>query len=496
MRSSVVLAALLCASCGADMAMSSGGEFGATQGGVQDMKLAREYVANGTVPPAEAFVVEGMFSEHDLPVAGAPCERTLCLRGAGGVAPTLDGEPAGWVQVGLSSTINPETFRRPTLTAIFTVDVSASMGWNYSNEENSYPTPGSLSRKLMHVIADQLGEGDQVAIVAYGSDSEIVLPLTSAADKVTISNAIERLSEDGSTNMEAGLADAYGIGRLVTGPAGALASARRTEQVRTFLFTDAQPNVGATSAGSFEQIARDGAARGIGLTVFCMGIGMGQEVIDGISHLRGGNAFSLFKLDDVGTLMEESWPWLASPIAYDLKVELTAPDGLSVMEGYGFPNRDGDVSSKLEASTVFLSRKRGALLVRLGSHSGGEVGPFLVSGRLSYQATSGEQVSEEISAGWSGDPARDDRGQAFAQASTSKTVALAVMVSGMRRAASIYAGEHASAVEVMRKVVTRAEQDAAALADTDFDPELKLSRDLLALMENGAPQTSLYGGNQ
>jgi len=33
------------------------------------------------VPPAESFVVEGMFSDHDLPIAGATCDKTLCLRG-------------------------------------------------------------------------------------------------------------------------------------------------------------------------------------------------------------------------------------------------------------------------------------------------------------------------------------------------------------------------------------------------------------------------------
>lgn len=34
-------------------------DFGATQGGVQDMGFARELIASGQVPPPEAFVVEG-----------------------------------------------------------------------------------------------------------------------------------------------------------------------------------------------------------------------------------------------------------------------------------------------------------------------------------------------------------------------------------------------------------------------------------------------------
>ena len=104
------------------------GEFGATQGGVQDMGLARELIASGRVPPPEAFVVEGMFSEHDLGLSGDACERTLCLRAALGIAPTLEDEPSGWVQIAMSSTIDVDAFERPGLTLIATVDVSGLSG--------------------------------------------------------------------------------------------------------------------------------------------------------------------------------------------------------------------------------------------------------------------------------------------------------------------------------------------------------------------------------
>ena len=82
-----VLAILLCAATacgGGDFGGGSPGEFGATPGGVKDMGLARELVANGKVPPPEAFVVEGMFAEHDLGLVGQSCASELCLRTAQG----------------------------------------------------------------------------------------------------------------------------------------------------------------------------------------------------------------------------------------------------------------------------------------------------------------------------------------------------------------------------------------------------------------------------
>src|SRR5689334_17183734 len=84
-----------------------GGDFGATVGGVKDLHLARDLIARGQVPPAAALLVEAMFAEHDLGLAGPPCADTLCLRGALGVAPDAAGVSEGWMQVGLSSTIDP-----------------------------------------------------------------------------------------------------------------------------------------------------------------------------------------------------------------------------------------------------------------------------------------------------------------------------------------------------------------------------------------------------
>ncbi len=129
--------------CNSNMAVEAGGvagvappgsgDFGATQGGVQDMSFARELVKQGRVPPADAISVEAMFSEHDLPLQGSPCTTTLCLRGAMGVAPNAAEHNAAWVQIGMSSTIDPANFERPSLAVIATVDVSGSMGYNYGS---------------------------------------------------------------------------------------------------------------------------------------------------------------------------------------------------------------------------------------------------------------------------------------------------------------------------------------------------------------------------
>ena len=178
MRPSYLLASFLfLAACGGgDYAGSFGDDsgFGATPGGVKDMRFARELIAAGQVPPPEALLVEGMFAEHDLGLTGDPCAETLCLRAAGGVAPDRAGTPHGWLQVGLSSNVNPDTWQPPPTTYIYTVDVSGSMGWEYADD----PSPGTLARDLLHRLADQLRDDDEVAIVTYGTDVSTALAIT------------------------------------------------------------------------------------------------------------------------------------------------------------------------------------------------------------------------------------------------------------------------------------------------------------------------------
>jgi len=459
-------------------------EFGATQGGVQDMGLAREMIADGYVPPPEAFVVEGMFSEHDLPLYGETCTTLLCLRGAAGIAPDAAGAPAGWVQVGMSSTIDPDEFERPSLTVVATLDVSGSMGWGYEQYGEDYQTPGEISRHLLRAIVDELGPRDKIAIVTYGSNVRTVLDFTNPTSS-EVQREIDGLHEAGSTNMEAGLETAYALARDAD---------FGTDEVRVMLFTDVQPNVGATSGTEFEQMASEGAEDGIGLTVFAMGVGMGQEVLVAMSHLRGGNAFSLFNNEDADALMEDSWPWMVSPIAYDLSVSVDPPEGFSLVKAYGFPagGEEDEVVAELEVATVFLSRRKGAMLLELQPPAEGSVEDLAVTGKLAYTTPGGQDVSETIAAAYDGSPL-DERGHWYAQHNVGRTVALALLVDGMHTAASAYAEDREAAVATMEGVAARFDADVAALDDEDLPVEVALAEALLELMRDGAEQKSLYG---
>jgi Ca-activated chloride channel family protein len=452
---------------------------GATQGGVQDMSFARELVEQGKVPPADALIVEAMFSEHDLPLQGAPCSTVLCLRAAMGVAPSATEQPSAWVQVGMSSTVDPNSFERPTQAIVATVDVSGSMGWGYPNDQ----TAGSISRELLYAIAGELDEQDRFAMVTYGSTVQQATPWLPGGDG-SIDAAIAALSEGGSTNMEGGLTVAYQLAGEALGQA---------DEVRILLFTDVQPNVGATSAGAFETMAANGADRGIGLTVFGVGLGMGAEVFQAMSHLRGGNAFSLVSTAAVEPFMEDNWPWFVSPIAYDLSVQAEPSANLELAEAYGFPKSGDAPSASLDVATVFLSKRRGGLLLELAPLGDASLEPSQVDLSLSYVDQHGQPFSETLTASFDGSGRLDDRGIYMPQDGIAKAVSLALLVSGMRDAAELYGSDRAAAIERLSPTLDRFAADAAAIADADLQTEAEFWPQLLTLMEQGATQGSFYG---
>lgn len=472
----VFVASLLSCDSGAGGGSSQGGSnIGATAGGVQDMSFARNLVIQGKVPPAEAFIVEAMFSEHDLPVDGPICETTLCLRGAMGIAPDENKSQAGWVQIGMSSNIVSNEFQRDAITLIAAVDVSGSMGWPYQDSD----TPLATAKALLSAVANQLDENDQFALVTYGSTVSIPLSLT-AGNSSNIISAINGLEAGGSTNMEAGLRTAY----LVADEA-----LTTSNNVRIMLFTDIQPNVGATEPSEFERIVSAGADKGVGLSVMGIGLGLGSEFLQSMSHLRGGNAFTVMRVAEVGSFMEDNWPWMVSPIAYNLTVLAKVDNGGQIEKTYGFPNNGLQQEIGFDVATVFLSKRKGALLLKIQSEDYNGLGVNL---DLQYEENNGVVNNTNIRTVYEGQ-ALDGNGVYMPQLGIAKTVALALLVSEMKRAATLYQSDQETAIFILTDALQRFISDAAAIQDAAIDKEAEFWPALLTLMEEGAEQESFYG---
>lgn len=331
--------------------------YGATPGGAQDIAFFRDRVEAGEIPLPEVFTAEGLFSEHDLPLAAGPCDRLLCANTRAIEARMLVQPDVRWLaQVGFDSGLTPETFHRAPLDLVAVVDKSGSMSGQIE-----------MVKASLRKVLSELGPGDRMAIVAYGADVATVLPSTSAADRSRILAGIDAIEIDGSTNMEAGLLRGFALAR----------AGRRTFDgtSRVMLFTDERPNTGATDADSFMGLALAASRDGIGMTTIGVGVQFGAELAQEISSVRGGNLFFFPDSTAMEKRFAEDFDTMVTELAYDLDLDVQPADGLRIAGVYGVPGdlvtwtEDGGIH--LHVSTLFLSRSAGALYVAFGPESDG-----------------------------------------------------------------------------------------------------------------------------
>ncbi len=444
-----------------------GGNLGATPGGAQDMALAREKINAGIVPEPEDFVAEGLYSEHDLPLEGPACEQVLCLRTATGIATAIDtGRQEAFVQVGFLSNVDAATFHRKPLDVSLVIDRSGSMDG----------TPIDAVKEAARRLVGKLNENDTFSLVLFDTQAETVLAQTAVSDRARLLKAIDGIKTQGGTCIECGLRLGY----------EQLASRQQDEGRgrRLFLFTDAQPNVGATGDGEFMTLVQSNSEHGLDLTVFGVNIAFDQALIARISSVRGANSFFLNDSERIKAVFDEDFDFLVTPIAYDLKMALTPAPGFRVAAVYGIPGTEpGQEQTGLEVATVFLSQRRGAILVRLARE--GELPPQqpVVTGQFSYREQAGATSNVSLTASYDGSEPLASTQSWYSQQTVRKTVALTNFILGARRASELWKeGQKTEARAMADRTVTLLEAEAERLDDAPLRTEAALARKLAALM--------------
>jgi len=455
-------------SCGSGGLSSFGGEAGATPGGAQDLALAREKVKQGQVPLVSELPYEGLYSEHDLPIDGPRCAETLCVRA--GAAVTVDvagGDPTAWVQLGLSSNVDLGAFKRRALNAAIVIDRSGSMG------TDKMEAAKAAALKLV----DLLGEDDLLTVVQFDGSSQVLIGPAPVADKAAFRKAVEGIHAAGSTCIECGLKD--GLRAMDSRRSGARAN-------RLFLFTDAMPNVGATGDGEFMQLLEAAAEKELYASVFGVGIDFGQALINRISSVAGANAFFLSDAERTRKVFDEDFDLLVTPLAFDLAFSLEPSAPLAVAKVYGVPGSE-PTSFSQAVKTVFLSRKKGALVAQLsGALPEGPLGTVPLTYRT-VEATPQGPVTMQVSTPHEAvlTVARPE-GEApvYSGTGTRKAVVLTRLLSALRAASAKYTqGDLEGAEAEAQAAVALVEAEAVAVNDSALAAEVDFARGFLAAVQ-------------
>jgi Ca-activated chloride channel family protein len=331
----------------------------ATAGGAQDARYFRDLAARGLVPRPEELPLEGLFSEHDLPLSNPPpCARLLCPAGEAIPAGLVADPDVAWIaQIGFSSRLTSD-FARSPLNLVVVVDESGSM---------SGAPIGLVRETLRTLIPEKLGPKDQVSLVTFSDTARVELEPIPATDRARWIAAVDAIDVDGGTWLDAGLELGLDVAQRTR--------ASFDGQTRVLLLTDEQPNIGRTDVTGFVPRLEAASRDGIGVTTIGVGDVFGQALATRISAVRGSNLTWFPDPVEMRRVLTEDFETLVTPLAYDLDLRVHPAPGTRVVDVYGVPadawTREPDGSARLSVATMFASKRGGGLLVGLAPDGGG-----------------------------------------------------------------------------------------------------------------------------
>jgi Ca-activated chloride channel family protein len=265
--------------------------------------FVRRLLSAGQVPPPDAVRVEEMVNYFPYKYA-APKSRSQPF------AVTTEVMPSPWtvgnqlVHIAVRGFDIPAT-ERPNANVVLLIDVSGSMG-----PQDRLP----LLKQGFRLFAEQLRDGDRVAIVTYANGTQVVLEPTSGKDKHKIIEAIDALTASGGTAGGDGLQRAYAMAERNF-------DARAVNRV--ILATDGDFNIGITDPKQLEKFIADKRKSGVYLSVFGVGMGnLNDALIQRLTQSGNGNAAYIDSLLEARKAMGEELGSTMFPIANDVKVQV------------------------------------------------------------------------------------------------------------------------------------------------------------------------------
>lgn len=170
-------------------------------------------------------------------------------------------------------------------------------------------------------LVGRLSADDQLAIVAYGDEVDVLVPPTPVADKSAFRAALEGIQPKGGTNLSGGWCRALGL----------LAESRTPEALnRVLLLTDGLATRGVTDKAALGEIARQFHEQGIDTSCFGVGEDFSEEQLTAIAAAGGGRFHFIKSADQAGGCFVREFGELTRVCGQSL--ELTARPGAGAAE--------------------------------------------------------------------------------------------------------------------------------------------------------------------
>jgi Ca-activated chloride channel family protein len=265
--------------------------------------VVRDALNHGALPPPNAVRVEEMVNYFPYAYPG-PGSRKRPFRATLAVYPTPWNADTEILHIGIKGFDLPKT-KRPPANLVFLIDTSGSM-----NQPNKLP----LLKRAFHLLVDQLGSKDRVAMVVYAGSAGVVLEPTPGSQKAKILAALDKLRAGGSTAGGEGIRMAYQLADAAKIKGGVN---------RVLLATDGDFNVGITDPKALEGFVVGERDKGIALT--CLGFGnnnYNDALMQKLAQAGNGNAAFIDTLNEAHKVFVDQIAGTLFTIAKDVKIQI------------------------------------------------------------------------------------------------------------------------------------------------------------------------------
>jgi len=244
----------------------------------------------------------------------------------------------------------------PALDVTVVMDISGSMGCQFSNDTDSRwtlhgsgPTKLDVAKRCLLAISKKLRKDDALAVVLFNHDQHVLLPLTmvGALDAEQFQTNVEALCPTGGTRLNEGLQSGYAV--LNAAPEGASGSAGRLKRVMFLTDMQSSQHDEDEVLGSIAQAAT--SARHT--SVIGVGVDLSVGAVSQISSTPGCLYSSVDSAEEFEKTISTDFFHDAFPVAFDIKLELLPASKLSFEKGYG--SAEVNESLRLGSKSISIS---------------------------------------------------------------------------------------------------------------------------------------------
>lgn len=278
---------------------------------------AKRFANLGRLPPSQTIVVADMinYHRHELPMPRAGQPVALDLR-QDHPLPAAFGESV--LQIGLTTARLLDPAHIEPLSLAVVVDCSSSM----AEARKMACVKCALDRFIR-----RLRPQDQLAIVTYASEAQVVLPSSPVGDGRRALAIVSQLQPGGNTNLHAGLM--LGYDQL-----GADDSPRANKRV--ILLTDGLANRGVTESATIAANSKTHNDQGLELSTIGVGNDFNHALLEELAKAGRGSFHFVGDGDDVTKVFDDEAQSLMGTVARDVRVELAFdPSEVEMAHLYG-----------------------------------------------------------------------------------------------------------------------------------------------------------------